>query len=322
VQDADGDGNPNVHGARERDFQAIVGGVSNVDPLTGLRLSELNLDSIEEIEVVATGAGVEYGRAQGGFANIIEKQGTNRFEGSFNFIYRSSALDGNGATGVSEERTPEFEWIQPAIQLSGPIVKDRAWFRISSELIDRQDPIDTLGGIATIDTRQVNNSAIITWQASRRNRLAFSYLNAPLRIENMGVDSTTPIESTSIFEFEGPTWRVGWTAPYSPRLLVESLVAFQDGSHKTLPTTTGVPNDCVLGIDVATQTRCLNTNTGLTSGTFPYTRKDKRQRLTVRTQVDYFGGRFWGADHHFKFGFAVENERYERTLDRQPDLTF
>lgn len=35
VQDADGDGNPNVLGARDRDFKASVNGVSNQDPLTG-----------------------------------------------------------------------------------------------------------------------------------------------------------------------------------------------------------------------------------------------------------------------------------------------
>ena len=79
VQDQDGDGNPNVHGARERDFATIVGGVSNVDPLTGLRLTNINIDSIEEIEVITAGAGVEFGRAQGGFANVVEKQGSNQF---------------------------------------------------------------------------------------------------------------------------------------------------------------------------------------------------------------------------------------------------
>jgi len=36
VQDADGDGNPNVHGSRSRDFETTVGGVSNVDALTGV----------------------------------------------------------------------------------------------------------------------------------------------------------------------------------------------------------------------------------------------------------------------------------------------
>ncbi|TDI45507.1 MAG: DUF3520 domain-containing protein, partial [Acidobacteria bacterium] len=39
VQDADGDGNPNVHGSRDRDFKAIVSGVSNVDPLIGQQMS-------------------------------------------------------------------------------------------------------------------------------------------------------------------------------------------------------------------------------------------------------------------------------------------
>jgi hypothetical protein len=35
VQDPAGDGNPNVNGARERDFKTSLGGISNVDPLTG-----------------------------------------------------------------------------------------------------------------------------------------------------------------------------------------------------------------------------------------------------------------------------------------------
>ena len=100
----DGDGNPNVHGARERDFKASVGGVSNQDPLTGGWLNTVNFDSIEEVEVITAGAGAEYGRAQGGFANIIQKQGSNDFEGTFNFLYRSSKLDGNGATAGTRYR--------------------------------------------------------------------------------------------------------------------------------------------------------------------------------------------------------------------------
>ena len=57
VQDADGDGNPNVQGSRDRDFKAIVGGVSNLESSTSKRLSE---NSIEEMEVITGGAGVEY----------------------------------------------------------------------------------------------------------------------------------------------------------------------------------------------------------------------------------------------------------------------
>jgi hypothetical protein len=61
VQDTNGDGNPNVHGSRERDFKATIDGVSNVDPLTGTFMSNINPDAIEDIEIVTTGASAEYG---------------------------------------------------------------------------------------------------------------------------------------------------------------------------------------------------------------------------------------------------------------------
>ena len=73
VQDPDGDGDPNVNGARDRDFKTSVSGISNVDPLTGQFLNLAASDSIEEITVVTAGAGAQYGRAQGGFAQIVQE---------------------------------------------------------------------------------------------------------------------------------------------------------------------------------------------------------------------------------------------------------
>ena len=322
VQDADGDGNPNVHGSRERDFKAMVGGISNQDPLTGLQLSNINMDSIEEIEVVTAGAGVEYGRAQGGFANIIEKQGTNQFEGLFTYIYSGSALDGNGATGLSEDRIPDFSWHQPAVQFSGPIIKDKLWYRLSHELIDREDPIDTLGSVQVQTTTKWTHSDMITWQVSRRNKLNFRFLSDPLRIENLGVDSATPPESTFAFETSGPTYGVEWTAPYSPKLLVTSRVAYQDAEVSVFPTTTGIRNNCIQGLDLLSRAQCFNVVDGQTSGSATTTWLDSRQRFTVSSQADIFGGSFWGMNHTFKVGMIVENERYFRHLEQRPDITF
>ena len=124
VQDADGDGNPNVNGARERDFKTSVGGISNVDPLTGTFLNLVTSDSIEDLTVITAGAGAEYGRAQGGFAQIIQKQGSNDFEGVFGMLYPSAALDGNGATNIPNSLIPDFYLYQPSLQVSGPIVKE------------------------------------------------------------------------------------------------------------------------------------------------------------------------------------------------------
>jgi len=69
----EGSGNTSVHGARDRDFKALVGGVKNVDPVIGQFMRQVNPNSIEEIEVVsAVGSGsVEFGRAQGRFTRTI-----------------------------------------------------------------------------------------------------------------------------------------------------------------------------------------------------------------------------------------------------------
>jgi hypothetical protein len=122
VQDPDRDGNPNVNGARERDFKATVAGISNVDPLTGQYLNLVHAESIEDLTVVTAGAGAEYSRAQGGFAQIVQKQGSNDFEGVFGFLYASHGLDGNGATGIGQQFLPDFYRYQPFLQVSGPIV--------------------------------------------------------------------------------------------------------------------------------------------------------------------------------------------------------
>ena len=71
--------------------------MSNQDPLTGGWMSYLNPDAIEELEVIGAGAGVEFGRAQGGFAQIIQKQGSNDFEGLANVLWRSSRLGAGSA---------------------------------------------------------------------------------------------------------------------------------------------------------------------------------------------------------------------------------
>src|SRR5207249_3003153 len=103
VTDTDGDGNPNIHGARDTDMVTLVDGVSTSDPLTGKLGAQLNIESIQEIEVKTSGATAEYSRAQGGFANILTKSGGNEFEGTFKIYWRGAALDGDGA-GTDDTR--------------------------------------------------------------------------------------------------------------------------------------------------------------------------------------------------------------------------
>ena len=327
VKDADGDGNPNVHGSRNRDFQAVVGGLSNVDPLTGKWLNFVNAESIEEIEIISAGAGVEFGRAQGGFANIVQKQGSNEFEGLFSFIYRSSRLDGTGTSNVSESRAPDFNWYQPALQLSGPIIRDRLWYRLSHEYIRRDDPINFSRGLVVEPHTQAMHADQLTWQASPRNKLAFQIQHSPIEIEHFGVSGTVPVESTRTIDAGGPTYSIALTSPYSSRLLFEGMAAYQDYEREATPTTVGRRQDCLFFARfdfgrILNPTRCLNSDTSFVSGSHPETSRDRRQRFTVRGSTTWFQPDVGGTSHRFKLGLSIENERFFRDLDRAPDIRF
>jgi len=323
VNDADEDGNPNVHGARARNFQAQVSGVSNVDPLTGKWLSYINHDTIEEIELITWGAGAEFGRAQGGFARILQKQGSNEFEGVFGFLFRSSALDGDGAgLGVGQE-VPEFQSYQPSIQLTGPIVKDKLWYRLSHEWINREDPVNAISSVGIMTTEQGIHSDQITWQASPRNKLSFTYQYDPLTIANYDLSSAVTEESSRTFERGGPTYSFNWVTPVSAKIIVDSLVAYQDHETGVRPTVANADQRCMYFLEYPglNDANCYDSTLGLYSGSFPETFEDQRQRLTVRSDATVFVPRFVGSSHQIKLGFVVENERYYRELERRPYMT-
>jgi hypothetical protein len=324
VQDANEDGNPNVHGSRSRDFQALVGNVSNVDPLTGQWMSRVNPNSIEEIEIVAAGAGVEFGRAQGGYARILQKQGSNQHEGVSELYWTSSELDGPGGDHRAPGPEPEFDTYQAMLSFSGPILRDRLWYRLSWERRDREDPRATPGGTALFTEQTETRDALLTWQVSPRNKLALHYLSDPREAVNVGIGNLTPPESGLRQDRDVETYGLTWTAPYSPRVLVESTLAWQDLNTSQAPATRGVVNDCTgLSQDLFLQDAlCHNLTTDFTSGSYYRTEDDHRQRLTVKSQATVYGGRLWGASHQFKVGLAIENERYFRQLSRGPSVTF
>ncbi len=322
VNDADGDGNPNVHGSRNRDFKAVVSGISNVDPLTGQWMSRVNPNSIEEMEVITSGAGVEFGRAQGGFANIIQKQGSNEHEGVFEFYWRTSKIDGTGAEDFSNLPEVEFDWIQPSVQFSGPLLKDQLWYRFSHEYREIDQPVNTISGIEVITQEEATHSDQLTWQVSPRNKLAFQFSADPKDAFNLGVSNVVGPESSRSQKNSGETYSLTWTAPFSPKILVESQVAWQDLNFGLLPTTQGIGNDCLNDGSFIADAQCDNINVGERSGSYFRTWDDHRQRFTVTSKATLFGGRFWGMSHQFKLGLGVENERYFRALQDDPQVTY
>ncbi|MBI1949735.1 MAG: carboxypeptidase regulatory-like domain-containing protein, partial [Acidobacteria bacterium] len=246
VTDVDGDGNPTIHGSRDVDVVTLVDGVSTNDPLTGKRGQELNLDSIQEIEVKTAGATAENGRAQGGFVNIVTKSGGNEFEGRFRFDFRSNILDGDGA-GIDDPRLHgglgelglrdlSFNDFFPALSLGGPIVKDKAWYYFTAEYQQIETPVNALTQAFVLAQRQKRIFGKVTWQMSTNHKLNFTATLDPQEYENFGLNSFIAVESGYSLNLGGLNLNLRETAIFNPNVFLESTFQHFTSNPEAIPT--------------------------------------------------------------------------------------
>jgi hypothetical protein len=245
VTDVDGDGNPNIHGARDTDTLTVVDGVTTTDPLTGKMGAQLNIESIQEIEVKTTGAGAEFGRAQGGTVNILTKSGGNDFAGSFKFYWRGSVLDGDGAgeddprlhggLGDIGLRDLHFNDYLPFLSLGGPLVRDRAWYYMTFEYISKEDPVNALSTAFVTGIREWRQFAKFTLQATPSQRLALSVNHDPQQFLNQGLNSLTAEETGYTVGSGGLLVTLRDTAVLSPTVALEGTIGWFEGSPDFVP---------------------------------------------------------------------------------------
>lgn len=88
----------------------------------------ISLEAVKEFQVVTDGASAEYGRAVGGFVNMVTKSGTNRNQGTAFYFGRYGALLSENSDGTKDE---DFSQHQFGGSFGGPIKRDRSFFFFS-----------------------------------------------------------------------------------------------------------------------------------------------------------------------------------------------
>jgi outer membrane receptor protein involved in Fe transport len=157
--------NVSIFGERAGAVSYLVDGAENNDPVSGGALLRYTQDSIREFEVVTSGYEAEFGRAQGGVANIITRSGTNGFDGRAFWFGRNDRFDSNNIpdpsplpAGYVRPEPPQLERNQWGGTLGGPIRKDTAFFFGSFEKLNESRgvninqaaiPAFILSGVAT-----------------------------------------------------------------------------------------------------------------------------------------------------------------------------
>ena len=124
-----GSGNANVRGSFDQSNQFYMDGVNNTDPITGTFSTNLNYDAIEEVQVVTGGMDAEYGRSLGGAINIITRSGGNQFHADAQFLYSQEKLRWyQPLEGEPPKEDADYQDQSLALNVGGPIVKDKLWF--------------------------------------------------------------------------------------------------------------------------------------------------------------------------------------------------
>lgn len=119
----------------------IVDGLSDNDDASGLTGAFYGLDVVEEMQVVTSGAQAEFGRALGGYVNVVTRSGGNALHGDLYGYFRNSRF--NAANALSQTTLPMTQ-AQYGASLGGPIIRNRTFY------------------FANFEQRELNQSGLVT----------------------------------------------------------------------------------------------------------------------------------------------------------------
>jgi hypothetical protein len=118
-----------------------VDGLSANDDAAGLAATFYGLDVVNEFQVVTSGGQAEFGRALGGYVNMVTKSGTNTLHGDLYGFFRNQRL--NASNPLSNTKLPLTQ-VQYGASLGGPLVRNRTFY------------------FANFERRELNQSGLIT----------------------------------------------------------------------------------------------------------------------------------------------------------------
>jgi hypothetical protein len=190
---------------------------------------DITLEAVKEFQVVATGAGAEFGRTAGGIINVISKSGTNDVHGSLFHFQRLEALTAHTSDG---KKLKDFHREQFGGTIGGPIRRDKAFFFFAFEGIHEDlsranlsDPIAPTP--CPVQTPTIlANEALINGNADCQ-RLALVNFIKTTRNQDEGLPVKHPIKN---YAFLGKT---DWNLNGSNQLAISYNFDFSKNTNQT-----------------------------------------------------------------------------------------
>jgi len=157
-----------INGSRQNANLLTVDGGFNMDSgSNNSQISNVSIDSIQEVSVKTSNFSAEYGRNSGAAINVVTRGGTNKFRGSAYEYARREQWDANdpfaNARGVAKA---SLQYDNYGGTLGGPIMKDKLFF---------------FGGVEWKKIRRFTASTFRTMPSSAQRGGDFSMISTVVR---------------------------------------------------------------------------------------------------------------------------------------------
>ncbi|MGB7210496.1 MAG: TonB-dependent receptor [Pyrinomonadaceae bacterium] len=190
--------------------------------------ADIALDAVKEFQVIATGAGAEYGRTAGGIINVITKSGTNRVVGSFFYNQRLEALTSNTSDGKS---LTDFHREQFGATIGGPIKKDKVFYFVAFEQIlenlTRPNLSEAIGTPCSVQTPTVQaNEALINGSPDCQRRALLTFFQTT-RNQDEGLPIDRKIKNSALLG------KIDWTLTENNKLSASYNFDYSKNTNQT-----------------------------------------------------------------------------------------
>lgn len=271
----------NIAGSTGLENAYFVDGVNVTDPYLGANSIDLPYNFIEDIQLVTGGYEAELGRAQGGIVNVITRSGTNRLAAEAYAFLRSSALTTAPRFGVGEIALSDFAERDMGLNLSGPVVRDRAWFFMAyNPTFERRRPIvPGLGALADDRTRH-RFAGKLDWRAGTATEMSLTIAGDPNAYDRVApfVLTAAPSAFADAAVVLGHVTEGGVSVAVRARHQAGARVAFE-GMASYL----GMRNDILPRMEgTALQPVVQDVATGIVSGGYGGFQRDRNRRIAAQ----------------------------------------
>ena len=285
----DGNGNPRVFGSTSGENSYLIDGLETTDPVVAQWGTSFVFDAIQEISFQTGGFEAEYGRATGGVVNVVTKSGGNGFSGTFDLRYHTEKFYTSGTHFDASKR--KIKYLDPALTLGGPIVRDKLWFFVSGEKIESD--YTPYRSPTTEKWKGTLYLGKATWQASQNWRLTAKLSGNPTDIDNANADQFNLPEANYFQRQSSDIYQLEVAGVLSQNALFSAQAGYYRGTLNSYPQSG----------DLAAVGHVNNT-TGYAYGGYPNAQYSDRNRDDYLATLTWFKDGLAGS-HEFKGGVEL-----------------